>query len=933
MGIGNPIFFLFSLFIAAVILMYFFRKQYRDQVVPSNLLWEEVMKEWQASSWFHRLQKNLLLLLQVLILFFLMIALVKPYTLNEMAQEGHLVILLDTSASMNAVVNNRSHFEEAKEDIQSLIERSDGKVTLLGVGESVTTIVTEETNDRVVLNGLKNLPLSNDNEDMKKAIHLGEALAIGSESIIHIFSDSMEKEDFTEELTSPIQVHNLLTNPVNVSLTSFGVERLGSSYKGVAVIENQSEVSRRGHLSIYDEKKKISSVELTLDPGKETVVPLIDLSHSPIYKAVIDFKDDYMEDNSLSSIQAASKPAIHVIGEINPFLLKGFHSIGVDVKTIEEDQMKSGDELILTTKEKWQRLSVESPAMIVPTRSKESTPLTHGIKATNEDPLLKHVDLEKVYVEKVNSIQIKNLQSVATGDSTPLIQKGEVNGQKLALAKEAAARTVSLLRDKDTLGVIAFDDRPWEIVETKPLSNRKKAEEQIRSISPGGGTEIFSSLQQAYKSLEDLPLKRKHIILLTDGQSATTGSYQSLVEDGHDKQITLSTVSIGEGADRGLLNDLSQWGKGRFYDVVDASVIPSILTRETVITTRTYIEDNPFYPAITSSEWGTLFTEGIPQMNAYIATTPKGNAQVEMKSEKNDPILASWRYGLGRTFAFTSDTTGKWTGDFIRWKGWPTFVNELVTRSFPDIQSNPYNIDVKDHRGNTQLKLSASEGDVSQLAVTALDESGKKIPATTRIKAPGDYEVEFESRLSPGLYHMNISKTGEDGGSSYQTGFSVPYSKEYYYKGGTRSLEEIVEATGGKMYSSTKEVFREFKTKSSREQSTRLLFIIIGFLLFFGEIFIRRFGLGPIMGVFNKLKRRISASVPKEQTSFEQLGRKVKQNRKPDEWAKSISSKSMPKVSEKKGLINKPKVKQEPQETRDDDRLQRLLEAKRRRDN
>jgi hypothetical protein len=433
MGIGNPIFFLFSFFIAAVILMYFFRKQYRDQVVPSNLLWEEVMKEWQASPWFHRLQKNLLLLLQVLILFFLMIALVKPYIFNEMAPKDHLVILLDTSASMNAVVNNRSHFEEAKEDIQSLIEGTGGKVTLLGVGKSVTTIVSEETNDRVVLNGLKNLPLSNDHEDMKKAIHLGEALASGSESIIHIFSDSMEKEDFTEELTTPIQVHNLLTNPVNVSLTSFGVERLGSSYKGVAVIENQSEVSLRGHLSIHDEKNEISSVKLTLDPGKETVVPISDLSHSPIYKAVIDVNDDYMEDNSLSNIQAASKPAIHVIGEINPFLLKGFQSIGVDVKTIEEDQKKSGDEIILTTKEKWQQLSFESPAMIVPARSKESNPLTHGIKATNEDPLLKHVDLEKVYVEKVNSIQIKNLQSVATADSIPLIQKGEVNGQKLVL--------------------------------------------------------------------------------------------------------------------------------------------------------------------------------------------------------------------------------------------------------------------------------------------------------------------------------------------------------------------------------------------------------------------------------------------------------------------------------------------------------------------
>ena len=39
-------------------------------------------------------------------------------------------------------------------------------------------------------------------------------------------------------------------------------------------------------------------------------------------------------------------------------------------------------------------------------------------------------------------------------------------------------------------------------------------------------------------------------------------------------------------------------GSGRFYDVIDEQTIPSILSRETAMISRTYIEDNPFYPAI-----------------------------------------------------------------------------------------------------------------------------------------------------------------------------------------------------------------------------------------------------------------------------------------------------------------------------------------------
>ncbi|CAN7448073.1 VWA domain-containing protein [Rossellomorea sp. LjRoot5] len=515
-----------------------------------------------------------------------------------------------------------------------------------------------------------------------------------------------------------------------------------------------------------------------------------------------------------------------------------------------------------------------------------------------------------------------------------LDRSGSMDGQKLSLAKEAAARTVSLLRDKDTLGVIAFDDKPWDIVKTKPLTDRKKAEEKIRSISPGGGTEIYSSLQQAYGSLLNLPLKRKHIILLTDGQSASSGSYQALVEDGHEKQITLSTVAIGEGADRGLLNNLSQWGKGRFYDVTDASVIPSILTRETVITTRTYIEDQPFYPRVASSDWSALFKDGVPQMNAYIATSLKGTARMELESGKNDPVLATWRYGLGRSFAFTSDTSGKWTGDFAQWQGWPAFLNELVTRSFPDIRSNPFSIDVEEENENTRLKLSSSEGNVSPLEVAVLSEDGKMIPATIRIKAPGDYEVVFEERLSPGLYNMNISKKGKEGGS-FQTGFSVPYSKEYSFKGGYQSLDTIVEETGGRKTSSVKGAFRELHSPSFKKQSIQTMLITAGFLLFFCEIFIRRFGVAPIKLVFDLIKPPKTSPEVKEKTSIEQLGRKVKKEHRYDEGKRPDRQPASEVAKEKKESVkevNREKKKEAPVVNDDDDRLKRLLDARKRRE-
>ncbi|WP_152952245.1 hypothetical protein [Peribacillus butanolivorans] len=143
-------------------------------------------------------------------------------------------------------------------------------------------------------------------------------------------------------------------------------------------------------------------------------------------------------------------------------------------------------------------------------------------------------------------------------------------------------------------------------------------------------------------------------------------------EDGKEKNITLSKVSIGSG------EDLAEFGTGRFYDVTDASLIPSILSRETVMASRPYIEDNPFYPSIQNTpEWNGLFNDGVPKINANIATTTKQCAFLPLVSEKDDPVLVLWQYGMGTTVAFTSDLSGKWSGDWPAWGKWGSFLNQI----------------------------------------------------------------------------------------------------------------------------------------------------------------------------------------------------------------------------------------------------------------
>ncbi|WP_240035318.1 VWA domain-containing protein [Neobacillus notoginsengisoli] len=528
-------------------------------------------------------------------------------------------------------------------------------------------------------------------------------------------------------------------------------------------------------------------------------------------------------------------------------------------------------------------------------------------------------------------------------------RSGSMSGNKFTLAKEAAARSVELLREEDTLGFIAFDDRPWVIVETAPMKNKKEVIKKIRSVSVGGGTNIYPSLEKAYEELRELKLQRKHIILLTDGQSATGGDYEKLIEDGKAKNITLSTVALGSDADRALLEDLAEMGSGRFYDVADASVIPSVLSRETVMTTRTYIEDNPFYPIIAPyPEWSSRFSKGVPQMNAYIAVTPKDRARVPVSSAKDDPVLAQWQYGLGSTLAFTSDVSGKWSGDWARWEGWPGFVNQLITASLPQFDSEPFSISVGKEEGNTVVSLASSSKDPLPIEAAVLSQKGEQIDANTKLVSPGKYQLVYPGK--PGMYYLSTRQMQKNGVMKvYRTGFSVPYSEEFLLKGTNKEfLKELVSGNGGRELTDPKEAFRPLKYKPEDKQPISEYLLLVAFLVLVLEIFIRRLGISVFGRLLPKRKLQAESDLPsggeavfgrlagaKERAERNRLAKAVELNAA--ENAKVVPKRKEPLTGVSTGKRDKVTVEQKhavPKELTAEekqDRMQRLLEAKKRR--
>lgn len=106
-----------------LVTLYFLKLRRRKIQVSSTLLWRKAVQDLQANAPFQKLRKNILLLLQLLILAGLIFALMQP----EVERQGDLgtrhVIMLDRSASMGALdASGRTRLERSREKALEFVQ-------------------------------------------------------------------------------------------------------------------------------------------------------------------------------------------------------------------------------------------------------------------------------------------------------------------------------------------------------------------------------------------------------------------------------------------------------------------------------------------------------------------------------------------------------------------------------------------------------------------------------------------------------------------------------------------------------------------------------------------------------------------------------------------------------------------------------------------
>jgi uncharacterized membrane protein len=435
-----------------------------------------------------------------------------------------------------------------------------------------------------------------------------------------------------------------------------------------------------------------------------------------------------------------------------------------------------------------------------------------------------------------------NLGLVLVIDKSGSMTAGQYGVSKLELAKEAAIRGTEVLEENDQLGVIAFDDTVKWVIEMTQVDDKAALQDIIATIVPGGGTTIKPSLQAAVEALVETDTKLKHIILLTDGQAEQTG-YDMLLDQMAASDITISTVAVGVGSDQNLLKMLAERGNGRYYLTDEFSNIPTIFAKEAFIAGEKYLNNIIFTPIYQDYSDIMSGITTVPTLDGYVSTKIKPLAKLILKSTEEDPILASWQYGLGRTVAWTSDVDGLWSTNWLNHPaGTQMFQNIFGWMIQSDI-NRTYDVATSYKDGLGQIKISGEELlnlNVDYIDGTILSPEGTFSEIQLEATAPGQYEGSFEPS-GEGVYLVEASMVVSGETVNISNGIMIGYSPEYDFSlQYPLTADKIALLSGGVIATKPSEVFSSKVPSVSGTYDLSQLCLWITLIAFLLEIIFRK---------------------------------------------------------------------------------------------
>jgi len=413
-----------------------------------------------------------------------------------------------------------------------------------------------------------------------------------------------------------------------------------------------------------------------------------------------------------------------------------------------------------------------------------------------------------------------SMQPVGAGESGPgstrLVLAVDVSGstrEGLSVQKAIALDVLDQLGDENEVGVVAFNFQAYRVATPQPLSeNRETVADRIRRLDAGGATDIAAGLRGAADLLGD---ERGTVILISDGVdgSATVpAAADRLGSEG----VRVVAVGVGDRTNAPRLQEIARLSGGTYLRADETQRLRILFggtSRQFEGTGLTIVDPNTF---LTS---GVRLTSNPGGANDV---STKAGADLLVAGPEGEPVLARWRYGLGRVASLTAyDDAGTLDGLLGR----PDSL--LVTKT-----------------------VNYAVGDPERLRTDVADAADTRVGEPTTVVYRGDDrpsapDVSFR-RVGDDRYEATVVPREE--GFEFVAGaeFAANYPAEYAAFGQSDELIQVVESTGGRTFAPDESAaiarFAREQAGGVREvrDSWTGLALVLALLLFLAEVVLRR---------------------------------------------------------------------------------------------
>lgn len=264
---------IFFLLLIPLILFYFLKLRRPQVRISSLVLWQQVLNDQRVNSPFQRFKRNLLLLLQILMLVSLVLALMQPFVPSGASRMRYLPILIDTSASMGSLDNagGTTRLEEAKHRIRRIIDNllPDQRVSLIAMSSTAKTLV-EFTDNRKQLHTVLNrveveAKGSRPIDALRMAQALGRTYPISN---VVMFSDGNIPERIDLELPFNVDYQKLPEGGNNLGIAGINARRKQKGWEVFVRVESGKGSTSSGVVELLVNEVKIGEEKVSLDPSE-----------------------------------------------------------------------------------------------------------------------------------------------------------------------------------------------------------------------------------------------------------------------------------------------------------------------------------------------------------------------------------------------------------------------------------------------------------------------------------------------------------------------------------------------------------------------------------------------------------------------------------------------------------------------------------------